>query len=110
MRAGPLRHRCTMQKPERAPNGSGGFTVTWSEVSKLWAEITMPSGRVAPVAEKLTRVVSAEIRIRPRVDAVAGNRLVHVSNGVSTTYQIEAALIDNVNTMLRLLCSNVPNP
>ena len=110
MRAGPMRHRCTMQKPERVPNGSGGFIVTWTEVGKLWAEITMPSGRVAPVAEKLTRVVSAEIRIRPRGDAVAGNRLVHVSNGVSTTYQIEAALIDNVNTMLRLLCSNVPNP
>ena len=105
-----MRHRCTMQKPERAPNGSGGFTVTWPEVGKLWAEITMPTGRVAPVAEKLTRVVTAEIRIRPRADAVAGNRLVHVSKGVGTTYLIEAALIDNENTMLRLLCSNVPNP
>jgi head-tail adaptor len=99
-----------MQKPERAPNGSGGFLVTWPEIGKLWAEITTPTGRVAPVAEKLTRVVTAEIRIRPRVDAVAGNRLVHISKGISTTYLIEAALIDNESTMLRLLCSNVPNP
>ncbi|WP_262382046.1 head-tail adaptor protein [Pseudomonas sp. WS 5111] len=105
-----MRHRCTMQKPERAPNGSGGFLVTWPEIGKLWAEITTPTGRVAPVAEKLTRVVTAEIRIRPRVDAVAGNRLVHISKGISTTYLIEAALIDNESTMLRLLCSNVPNP
>lgn len=110
MRAGPMRHRCTMFKPVLTKNKSGGSDVTWVEVGKLWAEITMPTGRVAPVAEKLTRVVTAEIRIRPRVDAIAGNRLVHVSKGVSTTYLIEAALIDNENTMLRLLCSNVPNP
>ena len=31
-----MRHRCTMQKPERAPNGSGGFTVTWPEPGMYW--------------------------------------------------------------------------
>ncbi|WP_443696147.1 head-tail adaptor protein [Pseudomonas sp.] len=110
MRAGPMRHRCTMQAQVRVPNGSGGFNVTWSEIGKLWAEITLPTGRIAPVAERLTAVVTAEIRIRPRADAIAGNRLVHVSKGVSATYLIAAALLDNENTMLRLLCSNVPNP
>jgi hypothetical protein len=55
-------------------------------------------------------VVTAEIRVRPRADAVAGNRLVHTEKGVTTTYLIGAALVDNENSMLRLLCSNVPNP
>ena len=110
MRAGPMRHRCTMQKQERVPNGSGGFIVTWTEVGKLWAEITMPSGRTAPVAEQLKVVVTAEIRIRPRADAVAGNRIVQTVKGITATYLIGAALVDNENTMLRLLCSNVPNP
>ncbi|CRM71428.1 hypothetical protein [Pseudomonas sp. 25 E 4] len=70
----------------------------------------MPTGRTAPVAEQLKVVVTAEIRIRPRADAVAGNRLVHTVNGITTTYLIEAALPNNERDMLRLLCSNVPNP
>ena len=110
MRAGPMRHRCAMHKPVRVKNGSGGFEVTWPEVGKLWAEITFPTGRISPVAEQLTAVVTAEIRIRPRTDAVAGNRLVHTVKGISTTYLIEAALLNNERDMLRLLCSNVPNP
>lgn len=99
-----------MYKPIRAKNSSGGFDVTWSEVGKLWADITLPTGRIAPVAEQLKALVSAEIRVRPRVDAIAGNRLVHIANGITSTYLIEAALIDNERVMLRLLCSNVPNP
>nr|DAV90153.1 MAG TPA: head tail joining protein [Bacteriophage sp.] len=99
-----------MFKPVLTRNKSGGFDVTWAEIGKLWSEITMPTGRVSPVAEQLKVLVTAEIRIRPRVDAVAGNRLVHTVKGITTTYLIGAALIDNENTMLRLLCSNVPNP
>lgn len=110
MRAGPMRHRCTMFKPVLTKNKSGGSDVTWVEVGKLWAEITMPTGRIAPIAERLTAVIIAEIRIRPRADAVAGNRLVHTAKGITTTYLIGAALIDNESTMLRLPCSNVPNP
>jgi head-tail adaptor len=99
-----------MFKPVLTRNKSGGFDVTWAEIGKLWSEITMPTGRVSPVAEQLKVLVTAEIRIRPRADAVAGNRLVHTVKGITTTYLIGAALIDNENTMLRLLCSNVPNP
>ncbi|MGF0241246.1 head-tail adaptor protein [Rhodococcus sp. IEGM1300] len=110
MRAGSMRHRCMMQKPERVKNTTGGFDTTWSNLGKLWVEITIPTGRISPVAEQLKALVTAEIRIRPRVDAVAGNRLVHTVKGVSTTYLIEAALPNNERDMLRLLCSNVPNP
>ena len=110
MRAGPMRHRCALQKEMRTPNGSGGFIVAWTEIGKVWAEITLPTGRITPVAEQLKVVVTAEIRIRPRADAVAGNRLVHTVKGITTTYLIGAALIDNEHSMLRLLCSNVPNP
>lgn len=110
MRAGPLRHRCTMFKPVLTKNKTGGFDTSWVELVKLWCEITMPTGRTAPVAEQLKAVVAAEIRIRPRADAVAGNRLVRTANGIATTYLIEAALPNNERDMLRLLCSNVPNP
>ena len=84
----------------------GGFTESWVELGKLWAEITIPTGRIATVADQLQAVVSAEIRIRYRNDVVAGMRLEHEAKA----YLIEASLPDNDQTMLRLLCSSVINP
>lgn len=106
MKAGPLKHRCEVSKPQLEPNRSGGATKTWLPVGKVWAEITMPTGRVKPVAEQLTATITAEIRVRPRSDFAAEWRL--TERGV--TYQVEAVLLDNDRTMMRLLCSSVPNP
>ena len=106
MRAGPLRHRCEIQNRQRVPDGAGGNAEAWVKVGEMWAEITMPTGRVAVVADQLTGMVTAEIRIRLRSDVVAQMRLVHKT----TTYLIEAVLPDNERSMLRLLCSNVPHP
>ena len=111
MRAGPLRHRTALQSQQRVPDGGGGYSEQWIELRKVWTEITTPTGRVATVADQLQAVVSAEIRARPAADLVAGRRLVHARLGITTTYLIEAALLDNETSMLRLLCSNVtPTP
>lgn len=99
-----------MFKPVLTKNRTGGFDTSWVDLGELWSDITIPTGRTAPVAEQLKAVVSAEIRIRPRADALAGNRLVNTSGGITATYLIEAALPNNERDMLRLLCSNVPNP
>ena len=101
-----MRHRCALFKPILVRNSTGGFDTTWEESGKVWAEIAIPSGRLAPVAEQIKAMITAEIRVRPRSDLKAGCRL--VETGV--TYLVEAALPDNDLSMLRLLCSNVPNP
>lgn len=106
MKAGPLRHLCSVQKAARVPDGLGGYIQGWAEMRKVWTEITMPTGRTSVVAQQVTAVVTAEIRCRPAPDLVAGLRLVHGT----ATYKVEASLLDNDRTMLRLLCSNVPNP
>lgn len=106
MRAGPMRHRCVLFKPVLVKNKTGGFDKTWVEAGKVWAEIAIPSGRLAPVAEQIKAMITAEIRVRPRADLKAGCRLVEMG----VTYLIEAALPDNDLSMLRLLCSNDPNP
>lgn len=106
MRAGPMRNLCSLQATQRVPDGIGGYSDVWAEIRKVWTEITMPSGRVATVAQQLTAVVTAEMRARPAPDLVPGRRLVHGA----TTYKIEAALPDNERSMLRLLCSSVSNP
>lgn len=108
MKAGPMRHRCRLLMPHREQNRSGGATETWLEVGEVWAQVTTPTGRVSPVAEQLQAVISAEIRVRPRSDIVAGWRLTEKRTGM--TYRVEAPLLNNERDMLRLLCSSVPNP
>ncbi|WP_407733035.1 head-tail adaptor protein [Pseudomonas citronellolis] len=107
MRAGPLRHLASLQALQRVPDGGGGHSEQWVELRKVWVEIALPTGRTTPVASQLQAVVSAEIRARPADDLIAGRRLVHKA----VTYSIEASLLDNELSMLRLLCSNVtPTP
>ncbi|MFV3289125.1 head-tail adaptor protein [Pseudomonas sp. NY11955] len=108
MRAGPLRHRFEVTHRHEERNKSGGASVTWFPAARpeMWCEVRTPTGRVTAVAEKLSAVVTAEIIGRPRSDIVAGSRLIR--RGV--TYQVEAVLPDNDNTLMRLLCSSVPNP
>ncbi|WMN15604.1 phage head closure protein [Pseudomonas piscis] len=108
MKAGPMRHRGLLSKQERVQNNSGGYDPQWLPVGKVWAEITMPTGRIMPVAEQLKAVISAEIRIRLRSDVAAGWRFTDLRSGA--TYTIEAPLLNNERDMLRLLCSSVPNP
>jgi len=103
MRAGPLRHRLSLTAEQRTSDGMGGWQTGWVELRKVWAEVTLPTGRVEAVAQQLTAVVSAEIRCRPAADLVAGRRL----TGRGVTYRIEAVLPDNTNSMMRLLCSSV---
>jgi head-tail adaptor len=106
MRSGPARRRFRIQEAVNTPNGSGGFVVTWRDVGGTWAEVVLPSGRLEAVAERLDAVVTAELRVRPRPSLIAGRRL----SRSSVTYLIEAALPDNKDSLLRLLCSNVVNP
>lgn len=108
MRAGPMRHRCCLSKYERVQNDTGGYDQVWVQVGEVWAEVTMPTGRTAPVAEQVEAVISAEIRIRPRADIAAGWRVTEKCTGI--TYKVEAPLLNNERDMLRLLCSSVPNP
>lgn len=106
MKAGRLRHRCTLKALLRIPDGMGGYQEDWQSLRLCWAEITLPTGRTEPVAQQLQATVTAEIRARYAADLQAGRRLVCGD----ITYQIEAALPDNRRTAVLLLCSSVPNP
>lgn len=106
MRAGPLDRRCSLFRLEEVRRPGGGASVAWVEAGQVWAEITLPTGRIAAVADQLSAVVTAEIRVRFRKSIVAGMRVVCSD----TTYLVEAALPDKTRAMMRLLCSNIPNP
>lgn len=95
-----------MQTKQRVSDDMGGGVDGWTAIRTVWAEITIPTGRTSPVAQQMSAEITAEIRVRYASDLVAGLRLANAG----MTYLIEAALPDNDRTMLRLLCSNVPNP
>lgn len=101
-----MKHRCALMQSQKAKRPGGGLDESWVELGKLWAEVTIPTGRIATVADQLQAVVSAEIRIRYRADLVAGMRIVHGGK----TFKVEATLPDNDQAMLRLLCSSIVNP
>ncbi|MCG6541745.1 phage head closure protein [Pseudomonas sp. KSR10] len=106
MRAGALRRRCSLQVEQRTGDGIGGYVSVWVELRKVWAEVTTPSGRVSNVAQQLAAVVTAEVRVRPSEDFIAGRRL--VKGGM--VYRIEAVLPSNKGDQMQLLCSSVANP
>jgi SPP1 family predicted phage head-tail adaptor len=105
MRAGPARHRFRIleSQSEKAPGGSR--IETWMDIGGIWGEVSIPNGRTLAVADQLQAVVDAEIHTRYRSNIVAGMRLVR---GIKT-YQVQAALPNNNQSMLRLLCSTVLN-
>ena len=106
MRAGPLRHRCRVQQAASQKGPGGSLVQTWSDISAVWADVSIPTGRIQAVSDQLQAVVTAEIQTRYRTTIVAGMRIVYGPKA----YLIEAVLPDNKLTMLRLLCSNVINP
>lgn len=109
MRAGPLRHKCSLQHCTLVPEPGGGSDEVWTVLlESVWAEIGLPTGRLQPVADQVQAVVTAEIKVRYSRKFAAGMRLVHKPTG--DTYLIEAALPGNERDMLRLLCSNIINP
>lgn len=101
-----MNKHCTLMLSQAVERPGGGRPVTWVEIGKVWAEISILTGRTAPVADRLEAIVTAEIKIRYRADVVAGMRLVSQIG----TYLIGAALPDRDPAMLRLLCSSVTNP
>lgn len=40
-----LLRRLVLEAPERLPDGAGGFTVTWTALGTLWADVTARVGR-----------------------------------------------------------------
>ena len=106
MRAGDLRHRCTLRSYAEIKDELGQPTKEWVDLGKIWAEINIPSGRMYLAASQMQVQVSAEINIRYRKDVVAGQHLVH--DGI--TYEIVAPLPTNQRDMLKLICKTVtPN-
>ena len=91
MRAGKLRHRVSLQRPEQAQDaGTGAVTTTWREVARVWASIESLSVREFIAAQSGVSEVTARITIRHQPGIHAGMRIVHGG----ALYNIHGALPD----------------
>lgn len=68
MKAPHLNRALELQSAARVPDGAGGFTLTWTTLATLWAEVLPGSGR-DPAGEELT-LTSVPYRITVRAAPV----------------------------------------
>ena len=104
MKAGRLRHRCTLEGLQRVPDGLGGHQEQWQVLKPFWAEVSLPRGKTQPGAPQLQTQITAELIARPDNAFRVGHQVLCRGK----TYRIDAVLPDNRNTLVRLLCSAVP--
>lgn len=106
MKAGPLRHRVTIQ--EKAGTGQDGYgedLPVWSDVATVWAAVEPLRGREFLEAQRAGAEVTTRIRIRYR-DGIEPE--MRVSWG-DHTYDIEAILhIEERQREIHLMCKELP--
>jgi SPP1 family predicted phage head-tail adaptor len=110
MRAGPLRHRITLEQPVSARSGSGAVR----DIYEPWLEnirgaIEDIRGNESWVAHQIAADVSTRIRIRYREGVTAKHRVRHDRLPGSPTgidyYEIESVIrADGKKTELWLFC------
>lgn len=94
MRIGALNRRIALQRGVETPSGTGGTTIDWQPIGDVWANIRYLNGIETSKGQFPISVARASIRIRLRQDIDATCRAVHVSNGITTVFEILAVLPD----------------
>ena len=61
-----LNKRITLQAPSKAPDGMGGFTVTWTDAATIWAAVWPVNATEAIRAGQPAMTVTHRIRVRYR--------------------------------------------
>jgi head-tail adaptor len=64
MSAVHLNRNLRLLHPASIPDGAGGFSITWQEIGRLWAEVLPGSGREVGGEEITLSTVSYRITVR----------------------------------------------
>jgi SPP1 family predicted phage head-tail adaptor len=77
MRAGPLRHRVTIQRRAESQDATGSVLWSWVDHATVWAAIEPIMGREYFAAAQVQSEVSVKIRMRYRDDLHSTMRIRH---------------------------------
>ncbi len=75
--ASRLRYRMTLQQAVLTPDGAGGHTREWQDMTELWAEIGTPVFREPFTAAQTDASRRHLIRIRARAGIIVGMRFAY---------------------------------
>lgn len=104
MRAGQLRHRVEIQKPEEEQSASGEMEVTWHTSNWSWADIRPLSGREYFAAEQVNADITHEIIMRHDPTLTVKHRIRH---GLRV-FELNAILNEGErDRMLRIMAKEV---
>lgn len=84
---GKLRHRVTLMRETKTPDGSGGYASAWDDVGKLWAQILVPKFSQQVIQGGVQSVEQVQARIRKHSGVVTSDRIVC---GDGKTYEVIA--------------------
>jgi SPP1 family predicted phage head-tail adaptor len=108
--AGALRDRVTVQQPTNAADGQGGFTVTWSTLATIWAQVLAAGTRETMQQAAVGATQVYLVIVRYRADITPAMRISWTPfRGSAKTLQINGIQPhpDQPRTLLRLLCAEV---
>lgn len=93
-----LRERVTFEQPVRTSDTMGGFTVSWSSVASVWAEVKQLSAGQSIERESVQHPVRYRVRIRYRSDITPAMRISYRSKilritGITDEYQRRQSLV-----------------
>ena len=104
MRAGPMRHRVTLQQPVVALDSYGEPVATWTTVDEVWAKVAPLAGREFVQVQGTQAEVTTRVVMRYRSDLEPKWRLVYTSH----TYDVQAVInVGELNRELEVMCREV---
>tara|TARA_R110000868_G_scaffold100551_1_gene276476 strand:- start:254 stop:574 length:321 start_codon:yes stop_codon:yes gene_type:complete len=72
---GGMRNRVKIQSETTGTDTGGGYSLTWADVSTMWACIEPAGGREVSQGQQLQMRVTHKFTTRNRSDVTTGNRL-----------------------------------
>ena len=88
IKVGDLRHRVSIQRKTRAPDGVGGSIVTWVQYATPWCKITPKTGSERIYLDRLNAQGLSTVIMRYRADMSEKDKLVFRGN----EYQIRSII------------------
>lgn len=103
--AGSLNKRVTIQSQSRADDTGGGATLTYSDVSTVWASISPGSGREFANAQQIVPELTHVVRMRYRT-LTSKHRLKYTGSGGTRYFTIQSVLCpDERHEQLVVYCT-----
>jgi len=104
MRAGPLRHRVTIEQKNPTRDTHGGEVPGWTTLATVWAAVEFLQGREYFDAQQIQAQANVRVRLRYRSDVTSDMRVVWDSRNFLI---VAPPMEDSKRRELVLLCQEV---